>query len=165
MFVSSDLSDKNKGFDLLLAALQLIEEAAIHLLIVGGGDQSVFQEYKNTAFGYVSEDAEMTSIYNLADIFVIPSRDENLPNVLLESLACGTPVVSFKIGGMVQYIQEGVNGELAKEVGSKSLGETLNKAIKNKNNYSRVDIKANALLNFKKNKQAAKYLEIYNSFY
>ena len=164
LFVSSDLSDQNKGFDLLLEALQFLEGDNIHLLVVGGGDQSLFQRYKNTSFGYVSDDVEMANIYNLADLFVLPSRDENLPNVLLESLACGTPVVSFKVGGMLQYVQEGFNGELAKELDGKSLGEAINKAIKNRSNYSREFIKADAFLKFNGNLQATKYLAIYNSF-
>lgn len=165
LFVSSDLNDKNKGLDLLLEALQFLQEDNIHLLIVGSGDQSIFKRYKNTTFGYVSDDVEMANIYNLADLFVIPSRDENLPNVLLESMACGTPVVSFNIGGMAEYIKSGINGELAKELDGKSLAEALKQAVSNRNNYSREDIKASAFLKFNQNIQATEYLEIYNSFY
>lgn len=165
LFVSSDLSDKNKGFDLLLEALQFLEEDNIHLLIVGGGDQSIFQGYKNTTFGYVSDDFEMATIFNLANLFVIPSRDENLPNVLLESMACGTPVVSYNLGGMAEHIQNGINGELANEINGKTLGKALNRAVRNINNYSREDIKAKAFLKFNGDIQATRYLEIYNSFY
>lgn len=164
LFVSSDLNDKNKGCDLLLEALQFLEHDNIHLLIVGGGDQSIFQGYKNTSFGYVADDYEMATIYNLADLFVLPSRDENLPNVLLESMACGTPIISFSVGGMAEYIENGFNGELAKELNGKSLGEAINRAIRNRNNYSRRAIKASACLKFNGVTQATRYLEIYNSF-
>ncbi|HEY6142820.1 MAG TPA: glycosyltransferase [Flavobacterium sp.] len=163
LFVSSDLSDKNKGVDLLLEALVLLKDFDIHLLIVGGGNQSLFDGYKKTTFGYVSDDAEMATIYNIADVFVLPSRDENLPNVLLESLACGTPVVSFKVGGMVQYIQEGVNGELANSLDGDSLAEAIIKAINNKRSYSRSLIKSKSFLKFNSNKQAQAYVEVYKS--
>ncbi|NIJ45426.1 glycosyltransferase involved in cell wall biosynthesis [Wenyingzhuangia heitensis] len=162
LFVSSDLKDKNKGFDLLLEALECIKKDNIQLLIVGDGDVSVFNKYQILNFGYISKDEEMINIFNMADIFILPSRDENLPNVLLESLACGTPVVSFNIGGMPQYIKIGINGEIASEMTGESLGEAISLSIKNKNNYSRELIKDFACSNFNENKQATEYIKIYN---
>ena len=53
-------------------------------------------------------------LYSAADVFVAPSRMENLANTVLESLACGTPVVAFDIGGMPDAIDHQVNGYLAR---------------------------------------------------
>lgn len=162
LFVSSDLNDKNKGGDLLLEALKYIKKENIQLLIVGQGDDTIFNEYQTTNFGYISNDKDMINIFNMADIFILPSRDENLPNVLLESFACGTPVVSFDVGGMSQYIKTGVNGEIAKEITGDSLGKAINLSIKNINSYSRKSIKEYALANFNEDNQANKYINVYN---
>ena len=55
-------------------------------------------------------------IYSAADVFVIPSLQDNLPNTILESLACSTPVVGFNVGGISEVIDDGENGYLV-EVG------------------------------------------------
>ena len=56
----------------------------------------------------------MANAYAAADVFVTPAQQDNLPNTVLESLACGTPVVAFNIGGMPDMISHLENGYLAK---------------------------------------------------
>jgi glycosyltransferase involved in cell wall biosynthesis len=66
-----------------------------------------------THFGPISDRRLMSILYNAADAFCAPSRMENLANTVLESLACGTPVIAFAIGGMPDMIDHGVNGYIA----------------------------------------------------
>jgi len=54
----------------------------------------------------------MSLIYSAADVFVVPSTEDNFPNTVLESLACGTPIVGFDIGGINEQIEHGKNGIL-----------------------------------------------------
>jgi glycosyltransferase involved in cell wall biosynthesis len=56
----------------------------------------------------------MANAYAAADVFVTPAQQDNLPNTVLESLACGTPVVAFNIGGIPDMISHLKNGYLAK---------------------------------------------------
>jgi hypothetical protein len=62
--------------------------------------------------GYVNNDRLLSNIYSAADLYVIPSFQDNLANTVLESLACGTPVVGFSTGGIPDMIQHGKTGLL-----------------------------------------------------
>ena len=64
--------------------------------------------------GRLNGSKAMANAYAAADVFVTPSQQDNLPNTVVESLACGTPVVAFQIGGMPDLIQHLHNGYLAK---------------------------------------------------
>ncbi|WP_219909604.1 glycosyltransferase [Flavobacterium magnum] len=163
LFAISDFRDKNKGIDLLIEAVRFVKNEHLRLLIVGNGDRSLFANYNCIDFGYVENDAEMANIYNLADIVILPSRDENLPNVLLESLSCGTPVVSFKVGGMEQYITNGFNGEMAEEITGPSLGKALQTAITSKHLYNRDHIRQAAYDCFSSHGPSEKYKNVYRS--
>ena len=69
------------------------------------------------AVGYLSDEKEIACLYNAVDAFVSSSLDENLPNTLMESLACGTPCVGFRTGGIPEMIEHKKNGYVA-EYGS-----------------------------------------------
>jgi glycosyltransferase involved in cell wall biosynthesis len=64
--------------------------------------------------GHLHDDASMQALYSAADVFVIPSRQDNLPNTGLESLSCGVPVVAFDTGGLSDVIAHEKTGYLAK---------------------------------------------------
>lgn len=75
--------------------------------------------------GAVKDRRLMRIVYNAADVFVAPSRMENLANTVLESLACGTPVVAFDIGGMPDAIEHEKNGFLARPFDTEHLAEGI----------------------------------------
>lgn len=96
--------DPRKGFDLLAQALQSLSEATARkttLISFGGakGDATI-HGIRHLALGPVHETARLAAIYNAANVFVLPSRQDNLPNTLLEAQACGTPCVAFDVGGV-----------------------------------------------------------------
>jgi glycosyltransferase involved in cell wall biosynthesis len=62
----------------------------------------------------VTDEKKMIAYYNAADVFVTPSLEENLPNTLMEAMACGTPCVGFRVGGIPEMIDHESNGYLAK---------------------------------------------------
>lgn len=114
---STGASDPRKGADLLAKALhnQSADLAARNVkLAVFGGDWPGELErlFPAIALGKTSDRARLAQIYSAADLTVVPSREENLSLTVLESLACGTPVAAFDIGGMPDMIEDGVNGWL-----------------------------------------------------
>ena len=58
----------------------------------------------------MNNDVQLSLLYSLADIYVIPSIQDNLPNTVIESLSCGTPVIGFDVGGINDLIRDGING-------------------------------------------------------
>lgn len=113
----SATSDKRKGFHLLVDALKGLETRVNPLdyeLVVFGsssGDNSF--EMKTHYLGNLHDEISMALVYAAADVFVAPSLEDNLPNTVLESLSCGTPVVAFNIGGIPDMVSHEKNGFLA----------------------------------------------------
>jgi glycosyltransferase involved in cell wall biosynthesis len=88
----------------------------VELLIFGGGDESLLQElpFNYHFLGPLKNRQQIVNAYSAADLFVIPSLEENLPNTIMESMACGTPVVGFEVGGIPEMVQHQQTGYLVK---------------------------------------------------
>lgn len=116
LFAAMNAADSRKGFNELCDALRL---AASHLpdteLLVAGKARADLQDalpLPARLLGSLGPEG-MRTAYQAADAFVIPSLEENLPNTVLESLACGTPVAGFRTGGIPEMVEDGRNGFLA----------------------------------------------------
>ena len=114
-------NDKHKGTSYLIDALNdlakrpgIIKEN-IELLIFGNKENAEMPEFpfKTTFLGTISNDTHLAKCYSAADAFITPSLEDNLPNTVMESLACATPVVAFKTGGIPDMVEHLVNGYLA----------------------------------------------------
>ena len=115
LFVSNHIRLARKGFRDLVHALSLLPDQK-NLLLVGVGDShilSVNAPFKVTQLEHVSDDAKTAMIYAAADVTALPSRQDNLPNTILESFACGTPVVGFRTGEITDLVHEDETGYLA----------------------------------------------------
>ncbi len=110
-----------KGADLLLAALRVVPpglRTRCSLVLMGGQGGPMAAALRGDGYdvvevGYVVSDPLKSFVYSAADLFVFPSRADNAPLVVLESLACGTPVVAFDVGGLDELVIEGQTGVLA----------------------------------------------------
>jgi len=117
LFAAMNASDPRKGFKELKAALQLLalsSPKSIELLIAGKADSALAAElpFRIHLLGSLNT-TEMRQAYRAADVFIIPSIEENLPNTVLESLSCGTFVAGFETGGIPEMVQNGISGYLA----------------------------------------------------
>lgn len=120
------LSDSNKGLDLLLAAVSNLDNSLqkkAELVVFGDRSDLDVQgcglPVRN--LGIIAEESRLALLYQAADLFVAPSRQENLPNMVLEAMACGTPCVAFDVGGLPDLINHGINGYLARPFEAKDL--------------------------------------------
>ncbi|TVR99359.1 MAG: glycosyltransferase [Rhodospirillales bacterium] len=112
LFVADSLSDHRKGMDLLQSAVAgLPAEAGVTLAAVGGSKGGMDGEC--IALGRIDNPRIFSFALSAADVFVLPTRADNLPNVILEAMACGVPVVSFDVGGVPDMVRPGVTGLLA----------------------------------------------------
>ena len=127
-------SETRKGADLLLHALQYLRTQLVGTpleeleLVVFG--QSRPLEPPDLGFpihyiGRLHDDLTLRLLYASADVFVIPSRQDNLPNTGLEAHACGTPVVAFRTGGLVDIVDHNITGALADPFDPLSLAESI----------------------------------------
>lgn len=123
-------SDPRKGFDLLsesLGRLSAQGDLDLMLLVFGGtraGDAKL-DAFPIHRFGHLSDDLSLRLIYNAADLLVIPSRLDNLPNTGVEALACGTPLVGFDVGGIGDLVHHRETGYLAQAEDAADLAEGM----------------------------------------
>lgn len=116
LFAAVKASDLRKGMDYLAQASQIMAQQHDDILFLIAGNKG--EELGKRLFlparslGYVAP-RDMPEVYNAADLFVTPSLQENLPNTIMESMACGTPCVGFHTGGIPEMISHGTNGYVA----------------------------------------------------
>ena len=113
--------DMHKGTSYLVDAIDLfagnndIDPDQIELIVFGNRDEKNVPDFsiKTTFLGTISDDEKLALCYSAADVFLAPSLEDNLPNTVMESLSCGTPVVAFRTGGIPDMVQHQQNGYLA----------------------------------------------------
>ena len=141
-----------KGKDIFFEVLKQINRqinGRMHILLVGSGGIDSLKKFSNFIVHYIgqfSSEIFMSICFNASDLFLLPTRADTLPNVLIESISCGTPCVTFDIGGCGEIIKNDISGALVKpfdikEFSNKILGLLnddilLNKLSINARNYA-----------------------------
>ncbi|MFD3394666.1 glycosyltransferase [Aquirufa sp. OSTEICH-129V] len=149
LFVAMRVNTPTKGFSYLKEALEIWKKENpataknTELLLVG----NVIDSYEikalplpATSLGHIADPSKMRLIYSAADVFITPSLEENLPNTIMEAMACGTPCVGFHVGGIPEMIDHEVNGFVAEYLSANelasgiqwSLNHTPNEAARDK---------------------------------
>ena len=111
-----------KGIDLLEDACRILDSHhpelrdKIGIILAGQGAEEVKGKltYRTYDFGYTEDERKMAALYNAADVLVMPSRKDNLPNTIVEAMTSGVPCVATAVGGIPQMIEHMKNGYLAK---------------------------------------------------
>ena len=112
-------SDKRKGFHYLQSALEELSSSEmgneLELAVFGAAysNQAPKFELPTHYLGNFSDDLSLALVYSAADVFALPSVQDNLPNTIMEAIACGVPCVAFKIGGAPDMVEHQKNGYLA----------------------------------------------------
>lgn len=121
-------NDKRKGFHYLIKALNILTEKSkltFEVAVFGSQcdpKQFIFPIHN---LGTINDEKLLARVYASCDVFIAPSLEDNLPNTVIESLSCGTPVVAFNIGGMPDMIDHQINGYLAKPYESEDLAQGI----------------------------------------
>jgi glycosyltransferase involved in cell wall biosynthesis len=149
-----------------MEALKEIDASTpLFLLSIGLGSSPVLERFQHNAISSIKEDGLLSLIYSAADVFVLPSLADNLPNTMLESMACGTPVVAFGAGGIPDGVRPGVTGLLARTGDVAELRAAMLELLAN--DAKRAEMSANcrriAVAEYGLELQAKRYLEIYES--
>lgn len=131
-FVSQWFHDRRKGLPALVEALNGLRSVPnLQLVTVGHGDVSKRLNIPCVALDYVVDERFLTLVYSAADIFVNPTLEDNLPNTVLESIACAVPVVGFRTGGMPDIVRQGITGLLVSSGDTRALREAIEQLLCN----------------------------------
>ena len=130
LFAAESVANVRKGFKQLTDALAQISAIDKLLLVsVGGGKCELPTGLRHHPLGKVNNDRMLSTIYSAADVFVIPSLQESFGQTVIESLACGTPVVGFASGGIPDMVRPGQTGWLAETGNTIALKDAILTAL------------------------------------
>jgi len=168
MFASMQMDHHNKGGDLLVRALQRLPgslKTETMLLLLGDGGEVIAETagIHTLNLGYVSDDRLKAIAYSAADLFVSPTRAESFGLVFLESMACGTPMVSFRVGGVSDPVRPGVTGYLAEPGNAKDLCDGIVQLLEDEplRRYMSQQCRAIALKEYSLELYIQRHLELY----
>lgn len=165
----SSTSDSNKGFHLLQPALlkmnYIDSSFNTELIVFGDSEPASPPDFgmKTHYMGRLHDDVSLALLYAAADVFIAPSIHENLSNVVLETLACGTPCVAFNIGGMPDMIEHKKNGYLARPFEPEDLAHGISWVLKEKERLKQLSRAAREKSEeeFSVELMAERYIELY----
>lgn len=162
LFVSERVENYRKGFDLLMEAIQSVKEDFLFCSIGDSGKiDTALENVKH--LGKLTDAYALVLAYNAADVLVVPSREDNLPNVMLEALCCGTPVIAFQNGGMQEIIRNDFNGLLVGSQDAKDLANAIVSFFQKIGSFQAASISEKAWELFAPEKQAKAHIELYTT--
>jgi len=166
LFGALVVSDKRKGLDYLIKATHLLADLKEEVELVFCGE--VKQEMSSTfglkahSLGYISDPDLIVKMYQAADCFVIPSLEENLPNMIMESMACGIPCVGFQIGGIPEMIMHKQTGYLALNQSAEDLATGIRYILERSDDEQLRQLNRNFVLdNYSESVVADRYIQLY----
>jgi glycosyltransferase involved in cell wall biosynthesis len=171
LFLSSFLNDERKGYSYFEAAIsQVIEtNASMDIRVVAVGNGHVSDKLKRCCSvietGPILDRNVLAELYSGADIFVMPSIQDNLPNTVLESMACGTPVVCFDIGGMPDMIVHRDCGYVARAKDPQDLAAGILELLEDPERLERMGNRALRRIDayFSEKAQVEKHIALYQA--
>ena len=166
LFASQRVTNENKGMQYLIEACQLLKDIPqLGVVILGGHAEEVVSQLPLEAYplGYVNDERRIVDVYNAADVFVLPSLSENLPNTIMEAMACGVPCVGFKVGGIPEEIDHRRNGYVADYRNAEDLARGIRWILTEADSEA---LSRNAVhkvvQNYSQQSVAMKYLDVYH---
>lgn len=141
LFGALNVTDKRKGIDYLIEALNIIEMQDMELVVFGQVKDDIRGLFPVLihSMGYLSDESKIATLYNAVDMFITSSLEENLPNTIMESMACGTPCVGFATGGIPEMIDHRVNGYIANYKDANDLANGIQWVLEYKDRQSLSD--------------------------
>lgn len=171
LFGCQRITDERKGFTLLVEALQLIKKAhpdvaqATEVVVVGGQAEHVRKQvpFDIIPVNYVSDPQRMVMLYNAVDVYVTPSLQDNLPNTIMEALACGTPCVGFKVGGIPEMIDHKKNGYVATYKDAQDFADGILWTLATDHPTLSRQARNKVMTTYSENAVARKYIDVYEN--
>lgn len=172
LFSSHTLTDERKGFHYLKEATKRLVEAypewsqQLGIVLIGNDiEPSIYRDIPIGVYplSYIAEEKLLVDIYNAVDLFAIPSLQDNLPNTIVEAMACGVPCIGFNVGGIPEMIDHLHNGYVAEYKNVGDLAEGIHWLL-TEGEYDILSREAarKAINTYGENSVAMKYIGVYN---
>lgn len=170
-FGAEDIHNHRKGFQHLLGALRTTQSHSDHPSKIEGlffGSGTIDQDSTLPAMhhlGYVNQPERLQLIYSAADIFVVSSLEDNQPQTGLEAMACGTPVVGFRAGGIPEYVRDGTTGMTAPIGDEIQLARCMQQLADNRELRIQMGLNARRMMEeeFEFSRQTQRYIQLYQT--
>lgn len=170
LFVSQKITDERKGIRYFVDAIQQLSEShpelkeSTTIALLGGHSDEIAQQlsFPVKSLGFISDEKTIVSVYQAANVFVTPSLEDNLPNTIMESMACGTPCVGFRVGGIPEMIDHQKNGYVAEFRSAEDLANGIGWVLSNAD-YDALCQHAvrKVAQNYSQSSVAVRYIELY----
>ena len=171
LFGAANILDRRKGISYLVDALNDLKNnysdtGNIEIVIFGKNKSFDVNQlpFKVHELRIITSQYDLAELYSLADVFVTPAIEDNLPNTVMEALACGTPVVAFNTGGIPDMVVHQQNGYLAQFKSSKDFAAGIHYILNSdRKNELATNARNKVLQNFTNEIVASKYMAVYQS--
>ena len=170
LFSSESVADRRKGFDYLADAMKELASTygmeQLGLVVLGKDSEKVsFSDIPFPVYPmhYVSDEKQTALIYSAVDLYAIPSLQDNLPNTVVEAMACGIPCIGFNVGGIPEMIDHLHNGYIADYKSSRSFAEGI-RWLLTEGDYDTLSSEAlrKAQTSYSETSVAAAHIAVYN---
>lgn len=167
LFGAASNENRRKGFHCLLEAWSKLPADSVQGLMFGEGQAPQLgpglPEIRH--LGFVSDPAMLRLVYAAADLFVLPSLEDNLPQTGLEAMACGTPVVGFATGGIPDYVRPGETGLLAETGDTEALARQILRLVEQPELADQMGRQARTMMvgEFSQPIESERYAELFSS--
>ena len=171
LFGSAKITDKRKGIDYFIESCKILAEKYPEVIkewgvVVYGKESEQLKPlvpFEVYPLNYISSEKELVDVYNAVDLFVTPSLEENLPNTIMEAMACGIPCVGFNVGGIPEMIDHLHNGYVADYKSAEDFANGIHWAL-SEGEYPSLSEAAcrKVVTSYSESAIAKKYIEVYN---
>ena len=164
LFGAMNSTDVRKGCAYLLEADKYVNADNIRYLVFGKNSKQIIKQLTHEAIdlGYLTDEYQKSLVYSAADLFITPSLEDNLPNTIMEAMACGTPCVGFNVGGIPEMIDHQVNGYVAHYKDAKDLAEGIKWVLASEDDLG-AKARQKVLTAYSEEKVANQFIELYKS--
>lgn len=171
LFVSQKVTDERKGMEYFVEAMNILVKNDPSykdntcIAILGGHSEDVADRLPLPVYplGFVNDDKKIVCVYNSADVFVLPSLEDNLPNTIMEAMACGVPCVGFKTGGIPEMIEHQKSGYVAQYMKSDDLAQGIHWILDEADaEQLSKNCQKKVVQTYSQHAVAMRYIEVYN---
>ncbi len=168
MFIANGgINNPQKGGKYLIESLKNVNSKDVFFLNIGSSDELdkiIHKKIDYLSIPYIHDENLLPEYYAASDLLLFPSTQENCPLTILESMACGTPVISYNTGGIPELVEHLKTGYVAKYIDVNDFSKGINTFIENKSLRDKAGQRARTTVekHFTKDKMVELYFNIYN---